>query len=260
MLNYIKSELYRAGHSKEIHGAAMGLLGMIFFMNLILGLMKRLEHFRYGITSFSYSMVVSMPMLYCYVAFCVAIMLYEGDRRNGTLGNSVSYGLSRLEIFLGKCTVAFVTSLALLALALPVYIGSAVLLLDNAGPTTVREFLTEIPAVSLVALAALCFGVLLLETCDKLLHGMLLWLAVMVFLPKILLLAGLYFSDTSETLLNIALWLPVNFFSQGVQVNMSQCSVLWSTPEGMGRCLIAGGTGILVIGVMAVLALRKKEV
>ncbi len=260
MLNYIKSELYRAGHSKEIHGAAMGLLGMIFFMNLILGLMKRLDHFRYGTTSFSYSMVVSMPMLYCYVAFYVAIMLYEGDRRNGTLGNSVSYGLSRLEIFIGKCMVAFAASLALLSLALPVYIGSAVLLLDNAGPTTVREFLTEIPAVSLVALAALFFGILLLEICDKLLHWILLWLAVMVFLPKILLLAGLYFSERFELLLEIALWLPVNFFSQGVQVNMSRCSVLWSTPGGMGRCLIAGGAGILVVAVAAVLALRKKEV
>lgn len=260
MLNYIKSELYRAGHSKEIHGAAMGLLGMIFFMNLILGLMKRLEHFRYGITSFSYSMVVSMPMLYCYVAYCVAIMLYEGDKRNGTLGNSVSYGLSRLEIFAGKCIAAFVTSLALLSLALPVYIGSAVLLLDNAGPTTIREFLTEIPAVSLVAIAALIFGVLLLEIFDKLLHSLLLWLAVIVFLPKLLLLAGLYFSEHFEFLLDIALWLPVNFFSQGIQVNMSQCSVLWSTPEGMCRCLISGGAGILIIGILAILALRKKDI
>lgn len=260
MLNYIKSELYRAGHSREIHGAAMGLLGMIFFMNLILGLMKRLEHFRYGITSFSYSMVVSMPMLYCYVAYFVAIMLYEGDKRNGTLGNSVSYGLSRLEIFAGKCVVTFATSLVLLLLALPVYIGSAVLLLDHAGPTTIREFLTEIPAVSLVAVAALIFGILLLEIFDKLHQGMLLWLAVMIFLPKLLLLAGMYFSDTSQALLNIALWLPVNFFSQGVQVNMSQCVVLWSTLEGMCRCLISGGVGILIIGITAVLTLRKKEV
>ena len=259
MLNYIKSELYRAGHSKEIHGAAMGLLGMIFFMNLILGLMKQLDHFRYGTTSFSYSMVVSMPMLYCYVAFYVAIMLYEGDRRNGTLGNSVSYGLSRLEIFIGKCMVAFAASLALLSLALPVYIGSAVLLLDNAGPTTVREFLTEIPAVSLVALAALFFGILLLEICDKLLHWILLWLAVMVFLPKILLLAGLYFSERFELLLDIALWLPANFLTAQSQVNMSECVAIWDTAQGMAKCLIAGGAEIVVFGALGVVLLRKRE-
>ena len=65
MLNYIKSELYRALHSKEIHGTAIGLLGIILSMNLVLFLMKDVEHFRYGSASFSYSMLVSVPMMYC---------------------------------------------------------------------------------------------------------------------------------------------------------------------------------------------------
>ena len=99
MLNYIKSEFYRAAHSTEIRGTALGLGGIVLLMNLVLYLMKDLEHFRYGSTSFSYSMLVSMPMLYCYVAADVAVMLYEADRKNGTLGNSVSYGLSRIQIF-----------------------------------------------------------------------------------------------------------------------------------------------------------------
>ena len=98
MLNYIKSELYRAAHSKELRGAFIGLLAIILFLNLTLFLMKDVEHFRYGSSSFSYSMLVSVPMMYCYVAADVAAMLYESDRRNGTMGNSIAYGISRMQL------------------------------------------------------------------------------------------------------------------------------------------------------------------
>ena len=146
MLNYIKSELYRALHSKEIHGTAIGLLAIILSMNLVLFLMKDVEHFRYGSASFSYSMLVSVPMMYCYVAADVAVMLYESDRRNGTMGNSIAHGISRMQLFAGKCIVCFTVSLILLAAALPVYIGSASLL-HAQGPTTAQDMLLEIPAM-----------------------------------------------------------------------------------------------------------------
>ncbi len=118
MLNYIKSELYRAAHSKELRGAFIGLLAIILFLNLTLFLMKDVEHFRYGSSSFSYSMLVSVPMMYCYVAADVAAMLYESDRRNGTMGNSIAYGISRMQLLAGKCVVCFVASLVMLAVAL----------------------------------------------------------------------------------------------------------------------------------------------
>ncbi len=162
MLNYIKSELYRALHSKEIHGTAIGLLAIILSMNLVLFLMKDVEHFRYGSASFSYSMLVSVPMMYCYVAADVAVMLYESDRRNGTMGNSIAHGISRMQLFAGKCIVCFTVSLILLAAALPVYIGSASLL-HAQGPTTAQDMLLEIPAMSLIATGSLILAVVLLD-------------------------------------------------------------------------------------------------
>lgn len=260
MLNYLKSEFYRSVHSPEIHGTAIGLFAIVLFMNLTLGLMKNLEHFRYGITSFSYSMIVSVPMMYCYVASDVAAMLYEPDRRNGTMGNSIACGLSRMQLFAGKCIVCFVTSLALLALLLPVYIGSAVLLLDAAGPTTVRDMLTEIPAMSLIATASLILAVILLSLFDNSFFSVLIWLAVMVLLPKLLLAAGMALPFGRELLMDIALWMPANFLTAGSSVNMSQCITLWSAPEGMVRCLLSGAAGILVFGTAGVLLLRKKEI
>ena len=190
MLNYIKSELYRALHSKEIHGTAIGLLAIILSMNLVLFLMKDVEHFRYGSASFSYSMLVSVPMMYCYVAADVAVMLYESDRRNGTMGNSIAHGISRMQLFAGKCIVCFTVSLILLAAALPVYIGSASLL-HAQGPTTAQDMLLEIPAMSLIATGSLILAVVLLDLFQNSFFSVLTWLTVMLLLPKLLLFAGM---------------------------------------------------------------------
>ena len=235
MLNYIRSECYRALRSKEIHGTALGILAILLAQNLILYMMKDVEHFRYAITSFSYSMLVGMPMMYCYIAADVTVMLYESDRKNGTLGNSISFGLSRTEIFAGKCITCFATSFLLLLIALPAYIGSTELLLPASCPTTVRELLLEIPAMSLIATSALILAVALLDCFENSFFSIVTWLTVMIFVPKTLYLAGMFLSPGTDFLLDIAMWMPSNFLYAGSTVNMSECVTFWSTPAGMGK-------------------------
>ncbi len=259
MLNYIKSELYRALHSKEIHGTAIGLLAIILSMNLVLFLMKDVEHFRYGSASFSYSMLVSVPMMYCYVAADVAVMLYESDRRNGTMGNSIAHGISRMQLFAGKCIVCFTVSLILLAAALPVYIGSASLL-HAQGPTTAQDMLLEIPAMSLIATGSLILAVVLLDLFQNSFFSVLTWLTVMLLLPKLLLFAGMLLPFGGDALMDAAMWMPANFIPAGTRVNMSECVTIWDTGAGMARCLLSGAAGILVFGLAGVLLLRKRDI
>lgn len=260
MLNYVKSELYRASRSPEIRETAAVFVGLVLLMNIVLCLLKGLEGFRYGITSFSYSNVVAMPMIFCYVASDVAVMLYESDRRNRTEQNCISYGMSRLELLAGKCIVSLAVSFVILVMILPVYICSAELLLDSAGPTTAADLLLELPAMSLIAIASLVLANVLLELFDKSIVSILVWLAVLVFLPKILLLAGMALATASSTLLlDIALWLPANFLTAQSQVNMSECVAIWDTAQGMAKCLIAGGAEIVVFGALGVVLLRKRE-
>ncbi len=259
MLNYIKSELYRALHSKEIHGTAIGLLAIILSMNLVLFLMKDVEHFRYGSASFSYSMLVSVPMMYCYVAADVAVMLYESDRRNGTMGNSIAHGISRMQLFAGKCIVCFTVSLILLAAALPVYIGSASLL-HAQGPTTAQDMLLEIPAMSLIATGSLILAVVLLDLFQNSFFSVLTWLTVMLLLPKLLLFAGMLLPFGGDALMDAAMWMPANFIPAGTRVNMSECITIWDTGAGMARCLLSGAAGILVFGLAGVLLLRKRDI
>lgn len=259
MLNYIKSELYRALHSKEIHGTAIGLLAIILSMNLVLFLMKDVEYFRYGSASFSYSMLVSVPMMYCYVAADVAVMLYESDRRNGTMGNSIAHGISRMQLFAGKCIVCFTVSLILLAAALPVYIGSASLL-HAQGPTTAQDMLLEIPAMSLIATGSLILAVVLLDLFQNSFFSVLTWLTVMLLLPKLLLFAGMLLPFGGDALMDAAMWMPANFIPAGTRVNMSECVTIWDTGAGMARCLLSGAAGILVFGLAGVLLLRKRDI
>ncbi len=259
MLNYIKSELYRALHSKEIHGTAIGLLAIILSMNLVLFLMKDVEHFRYGSASFSYSMLVSVPMMYCYVAADVAVMLYESDRRNGTMGNSIAHGISRMQLFAGKCIVCFTVSLILLAAALPVYIGSASLL-HAQGPTTAQDMLLEIPAMSLIATGSLILAVVVLDLFQNSFFSVLTWLTVMLLLPKLLLFAGMLLPFGGDALMDAAMWMPANFIPAGTRVNMSECVTIWDTGAGMARCLLSGAAGILVFGLAGVLLLRKRDI
>ena len=63
----------------------------------------------------------------------------------------------------------------------------------------------------------------------------------------------------SEFLLDVAMWMPANFLSAGMQVNMSQCITVWDTAEGMAKCLLSGAAGILAFGAAGVLLLRKRE-
>lgn len=260
MLNYIKSELYRAAHSKELRGAFIGLLAIILFLNLTLFLMKDVEHFRYGSSSFSYSMLVSVPMMYCYVAADVAAMLYESDRRNGTMGNSIAYGISRMQLLVGKCVVCFVASLVMLAVALPLYIGCAELLLHATGPTTIQDMLLEVPAMSLIATGSLILAVVLLDLFQNSFFSVLTWLTVMLLLPKLLLFAGMLLPFGGDALMDAAMWMPANFIPAGTRVNMSECVTIWDTGAGMARCLLSGAAGILVFSLAGVLLLRKRDI
>ena len=124
----------------------------------------------------------------------------------------------------------------------------------------VLDLLLELPAMSLIAIASLVLANVLLEVFDKSIVSILVWLAVLVFLPKILLLAGMALTTASSTLLlDIALWMPANFLTAQSRVNMSECVAIWDTAQGMAKCLIAGGAEIVVFGALGVVLLRKRE-
>ena len=109
-MNYIKSEFYRIFHGREIYRFIIILALLAFSFNAVLAWFRRMDDFPYGITSYSYSNLVASPLIFGLMGTVVGMILYEGNRRNGNLKNTVAFGISRTKIFISECIVTTIIS------------------------------------------------------------------------------------------------------------------------------------------------------
>lgn len=87
----MKSEIYRVTHTKEMYLTT----GILASLAVLLQVLLYFFGGPYRNTSFSYSNLVSSPMLFGFMGGMVVIFLYEGGRRNGNLKNTVAAGVPR---------------------------------------------------------------------------------------------------------------------------------------------------------------------
>lgn len=256
MLNYIKSEFYRMFHSPSFYVNTFVFAGISILLNVVLYLFGRFTpNFPYATTSFSFSNIVAYPMIFCFVALYEALMIYDQSKKNGSLKNAVAFGISRTKILMGQIIVGLALSLITLLVTEAVYISCALLLLPEKGPVTIYDMLFEIAAVFPIAVSALVLGIVLIQLFDRSFIGILVWLCVFCFIPRTLFLIGMAYEPVRE----IAMWLPQNLFNL-MAVNMTRCTTVWDTPQGLLRCLVSGFAGIMVFGAWGILVLRKKEI
>lgn len=258
MLNYVKSEFYRVSHDKGVY-CFIGILATLsFLLNAILGWFGKMDPtgFRYHTTSFSYSNLVANPMTFCVMGTIVGILLYEGNRKNGNLKNTIAFGIPRTKVFIGECIVAVVTALISMTVILSVFILSAMIFLQHTGPVSLNDLLTEVPAVFLLAVAFVISGIVCIEGFSKNSIGVIVWFVIWFLIPKVFFYLGLRFAACYQ----IAMWMPDNFFgTSGMVVNMSQSITAWGTAQGMAKCMISGMIGIVFFTVFGIISLRKRE-
>lgn len=258
MRNYIKSEWYRVTHTSTIYVFTGILAGWTLLMNLVLWVFDKTDSaFPYGTVAFSLSNLAwMMPMLF-YVGMILVYLVFADDKKNGSLKNSIAFGISRIEIFLGKCVVSTLVSLISLAIILAVYLGSAVLLLEpGVEPNAVWITLQGVVCVIPMAIASEVLGLAFCSFCQKEVVAGIDWYVVMVAIPQSCYILGLKF----EPLAKIAAWMPHNYLSREVLVNMSGWNCLWQTPEGVAKCLISGFIGLIVFLAFGLLVSKKQEV
>ncbi len=258
MFNYIKSEWYRVTHSKTIYVFTGILAGMTLLLNLLLCFLDRVDStFPYGTTAFSLSNLVCMLTVLFYVGLILVDLLFAGDKKNGVLKNAIAFGISREEIFIGKCVVSAVISVCSLLVILVVYLGSAVLFLEP-GVEPNAVFIT-LKGVACLLIMAVAFEVLAIALCtyfEKEMIAAVVWYLVVSVLPNICFIIGL----KSEVFRGIAAWMPANYLSREVMVNMSGWSCLWDTPQGVAKCLISGAIGLIVFLMFGLGICKKQEV
>ena len=258
MLNFMKSEWYRIIHSKEIY-LITGLMSLaVLFMNIVISIASHnIAGFKYGLVSFSLNTLTSnLPSWMFCIGTVIVGSLYAEERKNGTMKNSVAYGISRISIFIGKCLMGMLFSVLSLAVILIVLVSSAVLLLDGPTQEPIRQMLFGVGAALPSAFASAILTMAMLSLCRKEIMAYGLWIVIMYGVPVVTLFAGFQFEPLSKA----AEWMPWNFLNYEVQANMSGYNCLWDTPYGLMKCLVAGGIGILVFTVVGLLIVRKKDI
>lgn len=256
MMNYVKSELYRVSISRGIY-YFIGILSILsFLLNAVLWSFGQTDDFPYDTTSFSFSNLVANPMVFSLMGTIIGFFLYEGNRKNGNLKNTIAFGITRTKVFAGECIVATITAIVSMLVVLVVYIVSAVVLLEQTGPVSLIDLLTEVPAVFLIAVASLISGIVCIEVFGRSSTGTIVWFVIWFIMPKVFFYLGLRI----DVIYSIAMWMPYNFFgANGMSVNMSHSITVWGTSEGMAKCLIAGVIGIVVFSLIGSFLLRKRD-
>lgn len=258
MLNYMKSEWYRVTHSSTMYVFTGILAGLALLFHIILFLLNKYDAgFPYGTAAFSMSNIAAMMPLMFFVGVIIVSLLFAGEKKNGVLKNTIAFGISREEIFAGKCIVSAAISVCSLIAILAVYIGSAVFLLEpgiesNAVPITLKG----VACVLAMAVASEILAIVLLTSFEKDIVAYIVWYLIMTVIPQVCSIIGL----KSDLFRSIAAWMPYNYLSHEVIVNMSGWSCLWETPEGMAKCLISGVIGLAVFLLLGLGICKKQEV
>ena len=273
MLNYIKSECYRISHRPVLYVTTLLLsvfvVGLIVLIAMFAWDTDNASAVSAGIT---YAGLISSPQVFMYMAAIVSCLIYSSVHKYGDVKNTIAGGLSRVQVFAGKCITSLIAATIVMIVLLTVWIISAELILTSGGLFSIVDVLFEVLVVYLIAAANIITVQLFFELFKKEILAALAWAAVWIMLPAVLNLLGMRF----EVLANIASWMPYNFLQNVVQtttvaqgdvmggsVNVSIISqkpdVLWYTSEGLFKCLLSGAIGVALFSLSGWLVLRRRD-
>lgn len=273
MLNYIKSECYRISHRPALYVTTLLLsvfvVGLIMLIAMFAWDTDNASAVSAGVT---YAGLISSPQVFMYMAAIVSCLIYSSVHKYGDVKNTVAGGLSRVQIFAGKCFTSLLAATIIMIIVLTVWITSAELLLKPGGPFTARDLLLEVPAVYLIAAANVITILFFFELFKRELLVFLAWAALWFILPTMLHYLGMQI----ELFADIASWMPYQFFKSAVDINTLASgqvnniswqitvaeqvgSVLWYTSEGLFKCLLSGAIGVAIFSLSGWLVLRRRD-
>lgn len=258
MINYIKSEVYRNIRSKGNYIFLFGCIAFVIFINGVLaGFVNNDPNFPYANTYFSFSslyMSMGIPIALCLPMVAV---IFGQEYKSHTLKNSISYGIARSKIYFGKFVVLLIIALINLILISSVYIGSALLLLDNSGSIYLNELIRALiacmPLFLVSATVAHCFYFIFESETTVVMW----WVSIMVIIPKVMELLG----ARVEILRNIAKFMPWNIVKNITEGSGAHKFIFfWSSQQGLINCFIVGIVGTLAFYLLGMKLFEKVEI
>lgn len=259
MLNYIKSEFYRILHGKAIYAVTLVLTALTIVLNATLcGFGSMDGEFPYATAHYTFTSLIGSMYIFFYAALIIVSLLTSEESKNGTLKNVVAGGISRSQIFLGKCVVCGAMAFLSGAVVMTGFIVSAYLLLEWDASFALEVLLKGTAANLPASFAALILAVALYCIVQREMQVILLWLGVIVGIPMVSFFLGLKMEIFSK----IAEWMPWNYlrYEVGFTFLENRIQALWMEPQGMARCLIAGSVGMVVFLLIGMIGIRKKDI
>lgn len=258
MLNYIKSEFYRNINNKGNYVFLFGNIGFVIFINVALGLYANSQpNFPYGTTKYSLSSFYTLMGLIMLISVYLVSLTFGQEFKNSTLKNSVTFGITRSEIYLGKFLVEVVICIINLVLITSAYIIAAYVMLEDSGIIYLNDFIQAIiacfPLLLVSMTAAHCFYFIF----DNESTAVATWSIIMVFVPLVISIFG----RRINTLGKLANWLPWNMVGNAkFDSNTKRIIMSWSSQEGFIRCFIVGIIGLVIFYTLGLIVFNKKEI
>lgn len=275
MLNYIRSELYRLFRRPGLYVTTLILCAIPIALNCFLAFF---DWSAYGdvdnaLTGISYGAWLSSALFFMIMGAVIPGILYTNAHKYGDLKNTIAFGVSRVQIFAGKCIISILLSTLVLAVLLAVWVGSAEILLAHSDFPRVMDVLLSVPALYLIACANAITIVLLMELIERDFFTAIAWAAVWCILPTVLNTLGMRFDLLAE----IANWMPYRFLQEIVTTTTTvasgealggtwslnvadpNISLFWYSVEGLRKCLVSGAVGTLLFSALGWFTLRHRD-
>lgn len=258
MLNYLKSEFYRVARSRDLYILTIVAAMLTVFMNAVLYYFQHFVtgEFRYATVRFSLNNMLGNLTFMFVGGLIAAVLVFADEHKNGTIKNTVAYGVSRTQFFIGKCIVASVTASISFIVIEAAHIGTAYLLLENAELEPLKVLLHGVAAILPAAFGAIVLGIAVLCCTEKLTNVIIIWTTVFYLIPAFCDALG----RKSELFAKIVRWMPNYQFGRGITGYLGTYQCVWDTPEGLFRCLVSGFAILLMSAVAGILIFRRKAI
>ena len=276
MLNYIRAELYRLFRRPGLYVTTLVLCAAPIAFNCFLAFFDWEAYGTdNGLTGISYGAWLSSTQYFMIMGAIIPGLLYTNARKYGDLKNTIAFGVSRVQIFAGKCIISILLATLALAVLLAVWIGSAELLLTHSDWPAIKDVLLSVPVLYLIACANAITIVLFMELIERDIFMALAWAAIWCILPTVLNTLGMRFDLLAE----IANWMPYRFLQEittttttttvasgealggtwSVNVADPGISLPWYSAEGLRKCLVSGAVGTALFSVLGWITLRRRD-
>ena len=245
MPNYLKSELYRLIHKKSLYVFLAACVLIPLFMTL-LTVASGSE--QYANTEFVFRAASRMWSLLFFILPLMVSMLLADEFADGTLKNTVAYGISRSTVFYGKWIMELIFLATAWVVTYAALAGSVFLLLPNNGIANFTAFTSSIAGVLPLALAALTVSHCLCFLSEKPMPHLVGYAAVIVILPE------LYYMFASEGSALGQLVQHVPLFPYAAANDFA-----WLAPNGLLLCWTVGAAYVLLAFLISTTRVKRKE-